>query len=172
MKKASIAVVALMIVAGAALAGPKDFGKGSFTLTPQAGINRWTIPFGLNVEYGMSPHISLGGTAMIWLWSDEWASESLISLSAEALYHFTQINVRSLDLFAGLALGFALYSYNLGAGYDSWSDAGASGLDLGLVLGGRYYFTPKLGVCLRFVSSFIGSWSGVGGQIGLTFRTR
>jgi hypothetical protein len=172
MRKALLAFLALALISGLAAAGTKEFYKGSFTLTPQVGINRWTIPFGLSAEYGLTPNISLGGSFMAWVWGNEWANESVIGLAAEGLYHFTGLRARGLDLFAGLALGYAIYSYNLKGLGDGWGDAGSSGLDLGFVAGGRYFFSPSLAVCLRFVSSFIGSWSGFGGQLGLTIRLK
>lgn len=172
MKKALILVVTLALLSGLAVSGTKEFYKGSFTLTPQVGLNKYTIPFGLNAEYGLTPNISIGGTAMLWLWSDEWISQTIIALAAEALYHFTGLNAKSIDLFAGLALGYSIYSYSIDlAGWDL-GGSGGSGLDLGLVVGGRYFFSPKLAVCLRLVSSFVGDWSGFGGQLGLTLRLK
>lgn len=172
MKKAIVFVIALALLSGLAVSGTKEFYKGSFTLTPQAGINKWTIPFGLNAEYALTPNIGLGGTAMVWMWSDEWVSETIIALSAEALYHFTGLKAKSLDVFAGLALGYAIYSYSLEMQGFDFGGSGGSGLDLGVVLGGRYFFSPKLAVCLRLVSSFIGNWAGFGGQLGLTLRLK
>jgi hypothetical protein len=172
LKKALVLLVALAVLSGVAASGTKEFYKGSFTLTPQVGINKWTIPFGLNAEFALTPNIGLGGTAMVWMWSETGVSESIISLAAEALYHFTGLKAKSLDLFAGLALGYAIYSYSVDVmGFD-FGGSGGSGLDLGVVLGGRYFFSPKMAICLRVVSSFIGNWSGFGGQLGLTIRLK
>jgi hypothetical protein len=172
MKKALVLLVAVALLSGIAASGTKEFYKGSFTLTPQVGLNKFAIPFGLNAEYGLTPNISLGATVMVWMWSDEWIKQNIISLAAEALYHFTGINAKSIDLFAGLALGYAIYSYSWKGDMLEFGDTGASGLDLGLVLGGRYFLNPKLAICLRLVSSFIGDWGGVGGQLGLTLRLK
>ncbi len=172
MKKALVLLVALALLSGIAASGTKEFYKGSFTLTPQVGLNKFTIPFGLNAEYGLTPNISLGATAMVWMWSDEWLSQNLISLAVEALYHFTGLNAKSIDLFAGLALGYSIYSYSWKDDMFEFGDTGASGLDLGLVLGGRYFFSPKLAASLRLVSSFIGDWGGFGAQLGLTIRMK
>ncbi|HEX9901235.1 MAG TPA: hypothetical protein VGB72_00075 [Acidobacteriota bacterium] len=170
MKKAIYAVLALLILSGAALAGTNEFSKGSFFITPQIGINSWTIPFGLNVEYGITPNIGVGGTVMVWLWSDEWISQSIIALSAEGAYHFTQLNVDKLDLYAGAGLGYSIYSYDLKDGIGV--ETGASGLDLGIILGGRYFFTEKIAASLRLNGSFIGHWASFGGTIGVTFRLK
>jgi outer membrane immunogenic protein len=170
MKKIFLALMALLVLSGAALAGTNEFSKGSFFITPQVGINSWTIPFGLNVEYGLTPNIGVGGTVMVWLWSDEWISQSIISLSAEGAYHFTQINVDKLDLYAGAGLGYSIYSYDIKGGFAG--ETGASGLDLGIILGGRYFFTEKIAASLRLNGSFIGHWATFGGAIGVTIRLK
>ncbi|MCX6561344.1 MAG: hypothetical protein NTZ26_12625 [Candidatus Aminicenantes bacterium] len=172
MKKMLVALVLVSLMAGISIAGTKEFYKGSFTLTPVVGLNKYTIPFGLNAEYAFTNNIGFGGTAMVWLWSDEWIKQSIINLTAEALYHFTGIKASGLDVFAGMALGYSAYSYTLKMGDSFLGDSSGSGLDLGIVLGGRYFFSPKLAACLRLVSSFIGDWAGFGGQLGLTIRLK
>ncbi len=46
MKKALVLLVAVALLSGIAASGTKEFYKGSFTLTPQVGLNRFAIPFG------------------------------------------------------------------------------------------------------------------------------
>lgn len=170
-KRFVLLVLCATVGAAAVQAGPNEFTKGAFYLTPQVGINSFTIPFGVNAEFAVTPNIGIGGTAMVWLWGNEWASQTLISIGAEALYHFTGLKVDKLDLFAGAGLGYAIYSFKLKGGLD-WGDAGNSGLDIGLILGGRYWFSPKLAVSLRINNAFLGSWSGFGSQLGLTLRLK
>jgi hypothetical protein len=171
MKKLVTAIFALLILSGAALAGTNEFSKGSFFITPQVGINSWAIPFGVNAEYAITPNIGIGGTVMVWLWSDTWYTYSIISPSAEAVYHFTQLNLDKIDLFAGAALGYTIYSFSSKeAGFTG--SLGSSGIDLGIVLGGRYFFSDKIAVSLRTSGSFIGGWAGFGGAIGVTFKLK
>lgn len=106
----------LVVLSVSAAAGPAEFSKGSFYLTPQVGINTWTIPFGVNAEYAITPNIGLGATVMLWLWGEPGWSESVIAPAFEAAYHFTKLNARKLDLYAGAGLGFAAYSWKWKAG--------------------------------------------------------
>jgi hypothetical protein len=172
MKKAIYAVLALLILSGAALAGTNEFSKGSFFITPQVGINAWAVPFGVNAEYAITPNIGIGGTVMVWLWGDTWYSYSIISPSVEGVYHFTQLKLDKIDLFAGAALGYTIYSFSTKEDIGFTGSLGSSGLDLGLVLGGRYFFSDKIAVSLRSSGSFIGGWAGFGGALGVTIRLK
>ncbi|MBN1939548.1 MAG: outer membrane beta-barrel protein [Candidatus Aminicenantes bacterium] len=174
MKKTTLVVVSvLVLLAGAATAGTKEFWKGGIYVTPQFGINSWggSIPFGVNVEYGLTENIGIGGSAMFNFWSDEWWSETLINLAAEAAYHFTKIPTDKLDLYAGAGLGYSIYSWKYKSGYSGWDDSGSgsSGLYLQLIAGVRYFVSPKIAVSLRAIGSLIGHWAGVGGALGATF---
>ena len=164
-----VIVLALAVLAGTAAAGTREFWKGGIYVTPQIGINRWTIPFGVNVEYGLTENIGLAGTGMIWLWSDEWASSTAINLGAEANYHFTKLQAEKFDLYAGGGLGYTIYSFKEKSGWLDDSETGSSGIYIQTVLGGRYYFNPKMAVSLRLVGSLVGHWAGIGATIGVTF---
>jgi hypothetical protein len=173
MKKTLLVVLsALVLLAGMATAGTKEFWKGGIYVTPQVGINSWggSIPFGLNVEYGLTENIGIGGSAMFNFWSDEWWSETLINLAAEAAYHFTKIPTDKLDLYAGAGLGYSIYSWKEKAGvYGIEGSTGSSGLYLQLIAGVRYYVTEKIAVSLRAIGSLVGNWAGFGGALGATF---
>ena len=167
-----VLVLALAVSAGTALAGPKEFAKGHFYLTPQIGLNSWGggLPFGVNGEYAMTENIGLAGTAMMNMWSETYWSETLTNLAAEVNYHFTKIAVQKLDVYAGGGLGYSIYSWK-------WKDSrvglhggsGSSEIYVQTVLGGRYYFNPKIAASLRLVGSLVGHWAGFGATIGVTF---
>ncbi len=106
---------------------------------------------------------------MLWLWSSEYWSNSLIALSADAAYHFTSLDVEKLDAYAGAALGFSIYSWKEKSGFGGdLSGSGSSGLYLQPFLGARYYVTPSIAVNLRLNVAVLGDWSGVGGYIGVS----
>ena len=157
----------ILLVSSLSFAGPQEFNKNIFYITPQLGINTFTIPFGANVEYGITPNIGIGGTTMIWLWSNKYASETVIAISAEGAYHFTQLDLDKFDLFAGAGVGIAIYSYNQKSGFD-WGDAGASGIFIAPFVGGRYFFNPKIAVCLK-IYGYIVSFGTFGATVGVTF---
>lgn len=156
-------ILALFTVS--ATAGTNEFSKGSIFITPQVGLNEWTIPFGVNVEYGITPNIGLGATVMVWLWSDEGWSESVIAPMIEGAYHFTKLNVDKLDLYAGLGMGFAIYSFS-GSGIGA---TGSSGIYVQPFVAARYYFTPTIAGMLK-LGWGLGSWGSYGATIGVTFR--
>jgi hypothetical protein len=159
----------LVLISVSALAGPAEFSKGSFYLTPQIGLNRWTIPFGVNAEYAVAPNIGVGATVMIWLWSDTEWTESVIAPVIEAAYHFTQLDVKKLDLYAGAGLGFAIYSWSWKAGESGAGATGSSSLFVEPFVGVRYYFTPKIAGSLKLGGTLGGGWGSVGGTLGVTF---
>jgi hypothetical protein len=135
------------------------FLKGDMFLTPQIGINSYAVPFGANFEYAVTENIGVGGTVMLWFWS----GASVILPAVEGAYHFTQLKVEKLDLFAGAGVGFAVF--NAGDGV-----SGSSGLYLYPYVAGRYYLSEKIALSLRLNIGVIGDFTGVGGLLGVTFR--
>jgi hypothetical protein len=166
-----IASLVFALGAGLAAAGPAEFSKGNFFLTPQVGFASWggSIPFGVNAEYAISENIGVGGTAMAQFWSDTWGSVSWIMLSAEANYHFIKLNASKFDLYVGAGLGYGIYSVSYGAGFMT-GGTGSSGLILEPIVGGRYYLSPKIALSLRLVGSVLGGYSGFGATAGVTFK--
>jgi hypothetical protein len=174
-RKIFAAFLVLAVCAGAALAGPKEFVKGKFYLTPQVGLNSWGggLPFGVNGEYAMTENIGIAGTAMFNMWSESSWSETLINLSAEANYHFIKLDAQKIDVYAGAGLGYSIYSWKWNDGYAGMTGAsGGSGVYIQTVLGGRYYFNPKIAASVRFVGSLVGSWAGFGATVGVTFNLK
>jgi hypothetical protein len=136
-----------------------EFNKGEMYLTPQIGLNSYAIPFGASLEYAITENIGVGATAMAWIWSEG----TLIVPEADAMYHFTQLQVEKLDLFGGVGVGFAIWSAKGGLG-------GSSGIYIDPFVAGRYWFSEKMAVSLRLNIGLIGDWTGVGGLLGVTFR--
>ncbi len=135
------------------------FLKGDMFLTPQIGINSFAVPFGANFEYAVTENIGVGGTVMLWFWN----GASAIIPAAEGAYHFTQLKVDKLDLFAGAGVGFLIF--NAGEGV-----SGSSGLYIYPYVAGRYYIADKIAISLRLNIGVIGDFTGVGGLLGVTFR--
>ncbi|HEX7503101.1 MAG TPA: hypothetical protein VF451_06745 [Acidobacteriota bacterium] len=166
--KIFVILVAILLCASLALsAAPKkimkkyarlEFNKGEKYLTPQIGLYSGEIPFGVNFEYALTENIGVGGTVMLWFGS----GFHVIIPSVDAAYHFTMLKVEKLDLFAGAGLGFAIVGGN--------GVHGSSGLSLNPFIAGRYWFSEKLGVSLKFNIGLIGDWTGVGSMLGVVFR--
>ena len=134
------------------------FEKGKLYLTPQIGLNSYAIPFGASIEYAMTENIGIGATLMAWIWGDG----TLIVPEVDAAYHFTTLKVEKLDLFGGIGVGFAIWSAKGGYG-------GSSGIYITPYVAGRYWFSEKMAASLRVNIGLIGDWTGVGGQLGVTF---
>jgi len=165
-----ITALVLTLGAGLATAGPAEFSKGDFFLTPQIGFASWggSALYGVSGEYAVSDTIGVGASAMGQFWSENWGSESRVLLSVEANYHFVKLTANKLDLYFGLGLGYGIHSVSYNFGYLS-GGTGTSGLVLLPILGGRYYVSPKIAISLRLVGSVIGS-SGFGASAGVTFK--
>lgn len=173
MKKAGgVAIFLLLFSVTLVFPQDKEFYKNTQILSPVLRLNSYTVPFGANFEYGITEKVGVGGTAMLWFWSSKYLSNSLISLSADAAYHFTSVEVKKLDLFAGAGLGFSIYSYSWKSGYgeEKYGGVGSSGLFLEPFGGVRYYFSPKIAGYSRVYVDFIGDWTGFGGIIGASFK--
>jgi len=168
-----ISILFLLISSTFVFSQDREFYKGTQIISPILGLNSFTIPFGANFEYGITDNIGVGGTAMVWLWGSEYWSNSLISINADAAYHFSKIKVDKLDLFVGAGLGISLYSFSWKSGHPSLSGGlGSSGVYLEPFAGARYYFTPKIAGFTRLYVDIIGDWGGVGAVIGASFRLK
>ena len=172
LKKISVMVLAVLFVSSLSLAQTTGlYKKGGLYITPQIGLNSLSLPIGASVEFGLTENIGIGGTVTYWGWNYDYGKATVIVLSAEALYHLTKLKLNKLDLYGGAGLGYGIYSFSWDSGYGPGSSysTGSSGLDLGIIIGGRYYFSPKMAVSLRIMNSLIGSWSTLGAAIGVTF---
>jgi len=146
------------------------FREHGLYFTPQVAITSYAFNFGASMEYGLTENIGVGGTVMLAFWSDNALrlSQTLITPSAEGYYHFTKLDVENLDLFAGAALGFSIYSFSWDFGNGDDNAVGAGGVFLSPILGGRYFFSEKIAACLKLYVSIIGNFAGVGAVAGVT----
>jgi hypothetical protein len=171
-----IATLVLALGASLAVAGPAEFSKGNFFLTPQVGFASWgggVFPFGVNAEYAISEKVGLGGSVMYQGWTETSGSEtlgsvSLISFAVQANYHFIKLDASKFDLYAGAELGYGLYNITYGSGISS-GISGSSGFILAPVLGGRYFLSPTIALSLRLTGSLV-LRPGFGAVAGVSFK--
>lgn len=119
------------------------------------------VAFGGSFEVGVAPNITVGGIASFRSYS---GYGSYYSIGARGSYHFNQIlnlTTDKADLYAGLGLIYSGFSYK--DGFLS-SNYNYGGIDLGLHLGGRYFFSDKVG---GFAELGIGTAPL---QLGVTFK--
>jgi len=158
--KKKIAVFFLMAALLVTFGYSKMFEKGGKYLTPQIGLNSYAIPFGVSAGLGVTENIEAGVSFLYLGWSDGIYSYSVIMPSVEAFYHFN-VNVKNLDPFAGLNVGYILFTGDFG----NYS----SGIFLSPFIGSRYYFSEKTAAMLKLYFS-AGQLSGAGFVAGVTFN--
>lgn len=156
----------LLIATGAIFAqGP--ISKGQSQINVGVGLSSWGVPVYLGFDYGVHPDITLGAELSLRSYDDKWHDykyhHSIIGILGNANYHFNNIlNISSpWDFYAGLNLGF--YNWSSPNNYEG---SHTSGLGLGAQIGGRYYFSNKVGINLEFG----GGNAFSGGKFGLTIK--
>ena len=165
MKKQILTFVLLISTIAIFAQGP--ISKGQSQLNLGVGLSTWGIPVYLGFDYGVHPDVTLGAEMSYRGYNDNWEKNkykhSVIGILGNANYHFNNVlNIPSpWDFYAGLNVGF--YTWNSPEGYKG---SHTSGLGLGAQIGGRYFFTNKVGVNLEFG----GGNAFSGGKLGLTIK--
>jgi len=123
-------------------------GMGGRQLNLGVGLYDSRVPLYGGMDFGVHQDITVGPQFGLDLRFD------YITIAGRGDYHFnTLLNIpRDWDFYAGLTLGFA-------AGVRS---SAFNGLDLGLQLGGRYYWNSSWGVNLEFGGGVYHSGARVG----------
>ncbi len=164
--KKQIFTIILVLATGFAFA-QSPISKGESQINLGVGLSSWGVPVYIGFDYGVHPDITLGAEASFRSYNDNWRDHkykhSVIGIQGNANYHFNRVlNIPSpWDFYAGLNLGF--YSWR---SPDDYEGTHTSGLGLGGQIGGRYYFSNKVGVNLEFG----GGNAFSGGKFGLTIK--
>ncbi len=141
--------------------GGNGFNEGDKLLNIGVGLSSYYYghPIGLSYEVGITPDFSVGGQLDYNSGSyDDYYGYSYryrysaYYLGTRGSYHFNRIlriNENKIDLYAGLGLGYQSFKWN-----DSYNGSGygynyGSGLFLNYFIGGKYYFTNKVGAFLE-----------------------
>ena len=141
------------------------FGKGSKALNLGVGLGlgygygltglHSTPAMSASFEYGIADNVgpgTIGVGGMVGYKSYGWKSGSYkgtwsnIVVSARGTYHYDVFENPKLDTYAGISLGIRRERYSDNAGTDYYySKASSSYITSGIFVGGRYYFSDKLG---------------------------
>jgi hemolysin activation/secretion protein len=165
MKKLFIVSAFLLAFSMAKSQNPLPVGRAQFNAG--LGFSGWGVPVYAGVDFGVQQNITLGGELSVRSYRENWKSNyyrhNIIGISANGNYHFnTVLDIpRQYDFYAGLNVGF--YVWNSPDGYPGNH---SSGLGLGAQIGGRYYFTNKVGLNVEVGGGDVFS----DGKIGLTFK--
>lgn len=158
--------LALLILTAATYAQTPVF-KGMKQFNAGVGLSSWGIPVYVGLDFGVTQDITLGGEISFRSYNETWNNNkynhSLIGFSGNGNYHFNRIlDIPSAwDFYAGLNIGF--YIWNSPNDYEG---SHSSGLGLNAQIGGRYYFTQKMGVNLELG----GGNAFSGGKFGISVK--
>ncbi|TRX34150.1 hypothetical protein FNW52_14025 [Flavobacterium sp. ZT3R18] len=144
--------------------------EGGVQLNAGVGTSGWGIPVYFGLDYGIAKDFTLGGQISFQTNNDpyyynnnNYNHNSAIGIGANGNYHFNRIlDIPSkFDFYAGASLTAYIWNYDnndYNPGYDP--------LNLGLQVGGRYFFTDKFGINLE-----LGGGSATSGaKFGVTFK--
>ncbi len=165
MKKLVLASVLLFFYGFSFAQNPLPKGKSQLNLG--VGLSSWSVPLYIGFDYGVDKDITLGGELSYRhynRWADDNYNPNIIGISGNGNYHFNHVlNIpRKWDLYAGLNLGFYVWSYP----HNSYPGSHSSGLGLGAQVGGRYYVSKKVALNLEFGE--INAFSS--GKFGVTIK--
>ncbi len=172
MKKIFSLVLVLTLLMGSKSFAQLKVDKGTKFINLGIGVGGYSgtsgIAFGGSADFGVAPNITVGGQVAYrsfnygYLGSND--KINYLYFAARGSYHFNElINLSSdkVDLYAGLGLGYESVSYSNSA-YSGTSFG--SGIFVPFHLGGRYFFSEKLG-------AFAEVGSGVAPvMLGVTFK--
>lgn len=166
MKTIRFAVCALMVCAFSHAQAQYALQTGKMQFNGGIGISNWGLPLYVGLDYGFDKNISFGGEVSIRSFTERIAGEryssSIFGVAGNANYHFGEIlGLDNLfDVYAGLNIGF--YAWNSSGVY---AGSGASGLNAGAQIGGRYYFKKNLAINVELG----GGNAFSGGKAGISF---
>lgn len=128
-------------------------GKGGQQLNFGLGFSDHGLPVYINYDFGVHPDITVAPQAQFNLDGLDY-----MILGAKGDYHFNTImNIpQDFDFYAGVNLGFAV---------DLDDNDNYHGLDGGLQVGGRWYWSDRWGMNMEFAGG-----RGYGGKFGLSLR--
>lgn len=148
--------------------------NGDKLLNVGIGVNsyyRGGIPFGASLEFGVTDAISVGGN-VDYLSSNYGAGSGFkftaLYFGARANYHFNEIlKIESdkVDVYGGLTLGYRSFSWKDNYENDLLGGSYGSGVYLGGLVGGKYYFSNNIGAFLE-----LGAIGSTNARIGVAFK--
>lgn len=138
---------------------------GQAQLNLGVGFSNYGVPVYFGLDYGIHKDITLGAEFSYRSFNERFQSErydhSVLGFSGNLNYHFNTLFEipPKWDLYAGINIGF--YHWTSERNYPGNFN---SGLGIGGQIGGRYYFTDKVGFNLEFG----GGNAFTGGKFGLS----
>jgi hypothetical protein len=132
--------------------GKAPLNKGDKQINFGLGLDTDGLPIYAQLDFAVSPDITVSPMAALTAGN----AYSFTTIGVHSDYHFNSLlDIPSnWDFYAGVNLGFRFYMS---------SHSGTGPLDLGLQIGGRYYWNNQWGINLEF-----GGGAGFGGRVGVS----
>lgn len=152
-----------------------QFNKDDKLLNVGIGVNSYYnggIPLSSSFEVGITDEISVG--AGLDYLSHRYNTLgvkygfSALYLGARGSYHFSKLlNLRdeALDVYGGASLGYRRFTWRDNNNFIGLGSSYGSGLFVGIHVGARYYFAPKVGGFFE-----VGAGGSGNARLGLAFR--
>ncbi|OXA79251.1 hypothetical protein B0A58_03835 [Flavobacterium branchiophilum NBRC 15030 = ATCC 35035] len=151
----------LFLMSSGSIFAQSPLEKGGLQINAGFGTSSWGTPVYAGLDYGLMENITIGGEVSYRSKTDNGFKYSALGIVANGNYHFNELlQIPSQwDLYGGANLGYYNWTSNItNSNYNS-------GLELGLQVGGRYFFNDKFGVNLE-----LGGGGVSGGKIGVTYK--
>jgi outer membrane immunogenic protein len=165
MKKLTI-ILLLAVISLFTVSAQSPLQKSRVQLNSGVGFSGWGVPLYLGMDFGISRDMTLGFEGSFRNYRQNYTEiyyhSTIIGISGNGNYHFNRImNIPSnWDFYAGLNIGF--YSWSSPNDYPG---KGASGVGMGIQIGGRYFITDHFGLNLEVG----GGNAFAGGKFGITY---
>lgn len=165
--KKIVLLVAFAFLAITATYAQAPLSKGEKQFNAGVGFSGWGVPLYVGMDFGVHQDITVGGELSFRSYSQDLPGgnykSTIFGISGNGNYHFNRILEipSNFDFYAGLNLGFYIWNTS-----NDYPGDGASGLGLGGQVGGRYFFSDKLGINLEFG----GGNAFSGGKFGITYK--
>ena len=158
-----------------ATASAQGLEKNKVQINGGVGLSGWGVPVYLGLDYGIARDFTIGAEAsysskkMSGGYFDD--KYSFFGFGVNGNYYFDRLLKlpNEFNLYAGATLGYANVSETTtgpSALLPYHTSFAVSGIDLGLQIGGRYFFTKNLGLNLQLG----GGIHTFGGRLGLTYK--
>ena len=159
MKKSLILIITIFLLSNVYAQFP--LSKGQSQLNLGLGLSSKGIPIYGGIDVALNREFTVGGELGIRSFTENTYKQNVVSISANANYHFNEVLEMSnaWDLYAGLSLGFNIWSTS-----NNNPSTGTSGLGLAAQIGTRFKVSRKLSLNLEFGGGNIFS----GGKFGIT----
>lgn len=157
----------ILLFASGAIFAQSPIGNGGKQINFGTGFSSYGVPLYFGMDFGVHDDVTIGFNLSYRSYRERWSgskySHAVMGIFGNANYHFNTILQipRDWDVYAGISLGY--YVWSLDSGYGG---SAASGLGLDGQIGARYYFSDRWGVNLELGGGNVSS----GGRIGLSYK--